>query len=223
MLQNGLSVPHGMCLPTGAYERFVRATGLRERILLELNRKPFHEMRWEEIWDAALRIRNLFLRTPLPDALAAELRNAVADAFADRPVVARSSAPGEDAAGTSFAGLHESYVNISGADEILEHVKLIWASLWSDRALLYRQELNLSVESSAIAVIMQELIAGDKSGVAFSRSPQDTGQAVIEAVYALNQGLVDGVVEPDRWILDRATGEIVSHKEPPRTQCMVRG
>ncbi len=205
LAQLGFLVPRACCVPIQAYNAYVDATGLRERILMELHRKDFQEMRWEEIWDAALRIRNMFLTTPLPPTMAAGLTAAVAGFFGDAAVAVRSSAPGEDSAQASFAGLHESYVNIRGAAAIVQHIALVWASLWSDAALLYRQELGLEVAASAMAVVIQELVAGECSGVAFSRNPSDESQAVIEAVYGLNQGLVDGVVEPDRWFLDRRT------------------
>ena len=201
--REGFRVPAACCLPVAAYNAYVDATGLRERILMELHRKDFQQMRWEEIWDAALRIRNLFLRTPLPAELAAALTAEVETFFGDTPVAVRSSAPEEDSAQASFAGLHESYVNVRGSAAIVQHIILVWASLWSDAALLYRQELKLDVAASAMAVVLQELVVGESSGVAFSRNPSNETQTVIEAVYGLNQGLVDGVVEPDRWLLDR--------------------
>jgi pyruvate,water dikinase len=102
----------------------------------------------------------------------------------------------------------------------LEHVRLVWASLWSDAALLYRQELGLNIERSSMAVLIQEIVNGDRSGVAFGKNPNDGSQAVIEAVYGLNAGLVDGTVEPDRWILDRHTGKILSHRPASREKCV---
>jgi len=99
---------------------------------------------------------------------------------------------------------------------ILKHIRLVWASLWSDAALLYRQEIGLNVEKSTMAVVIQEIVAGDRSGVVFTRNPNDENQGVIESVYGLNQGLVDGTVEPDRWIIDRSRNTIVSHTPPER-------
>jgi len=221
LLENGFTVPETLCLTVDAYNEFVSRTGLRERILLELNRKDFKEMRWEEIWDCATRIRNAFLRTPFPTEVESRLRQQIEIRFQDTPAVVRSSAPEEDDARTSFAGLHESYLNVYGTDAILEHVRKVWASLWSDAALLYRQELGLDVETSSMAVVIQEIIVGDCSGVAFSRSPNDASQAVIEAVYGLNQGLVDGLVEPDRWILDREHRAIVAHTAAHRQSRML--
>jgi rifampicin phosphotransferase len=211
MSRAGIAVPPFVTVTTDAYEAYLDATGLCTRIAFELDRKDFAEMRWEELWDAALRIRSLFLTTPLPEELCAALAQPLAARFVGVPTVVRSSAPGEDSAGASFAGLHESYVNVRGVDAILEHVKLVWASLWSDAALLYRRELGLDPTRSAMAVVVQEIVAGERSGVAFSRHPENDRQALVEAVHGLNQGLVDGVVEPDRWTLDRLDGAVLAH------------
>ena len=184
---------------------------------MELNRKKFKDLRWEELWDCALRIRSLFASADIPEDLAASLRSALAAELPERCVV-RSSAPGEDSRKTSFAGLHASFVNVVGLLSILEHLKLVWASLWSDGALLYRREMRLNVDRSSMAVLVQEMVPGEKSGVAFGQNPQDASQAVIEAVYGLNQGLVDGTVEPDRWLLNRDSGKIISYRAAEKDQ-----
>ena len=216
----GLRVPATLCISTEAYKFFVRQGGLSEKIQLELHRKKFTDMRWEEIWDAALRIRNLFLHHRIPDELIEEISAFLAENFHETPVVVRSSAPEEDMAATSFAGLHESFVNIRGPRAILEHVKLVWSSLWSDRALLYRQELGLDIAGSSMAVVVQELVNGETSGVTFSVNPANSSEGIVEAVYGLNQGLVDGSVEPDRWILDRTAETIKEHIGPKREKAM---
>ena len=215
----GLRLPATLCISTEAYKQFVNGS-IKEKIQLELHRKKFSDMRWEEVWDAALRIRNLFLRQNMEDKLAREISTAVEENFSDNPLVVRSSAPEEDAAATSFAGLHESFVNIRGIDSILEHVKLVWASLWSDRALLYRQELDLDFARSSMAVVMQELVAGEVSGITFSINPANTSEGIVESVHGLNQGLVDGAVEPDRWIFNRKEESIKEHHTPLREKFM---
>lgn len=214
----GLRVPKALCIPTDVYDVFVDQTGLRERIQLELHRKDLADMRWEEIWDCATRIRSLFLKAPLPTALENTLSDALRSAFADRPTAVRSSAPDEDGAGHSFAGLHASYLNVCGAKAIIDRVRKVWASLWSDAALLYRQELGLQVEKSAMAVVVQELISGETSGITFTRAPQSRDNGVVEVVYGLNAGLVDGAVEPDRWILRRKDATVREHRAAERTR-----
>ena len=220
LLRRGILIPKGLCLTTAVYRDYVAISGLATRISLELGRQPLAEMRWEEIWDIALRIRNLFLVTPLPEDLRQPLLTKLTEYFGDSPVAVRSSSPHEDQAGASFAGLHDSYVNIRGVEAILYHIRLVWASLWSDGALLYRHELKLTRQNSAMAVIIQELVAGERSGVAFSVSPSNAEQGVVEAVYGLNQGLVDGTISPDRWFLDRQSGTILSHTAAERGQAI---
>ncbi|NPV46841.1 MAG: hypothetical protein HPY69_07775 [Armatimonadetes bacterium] len=216
LVRAGLLVPPGMVVTAEAYRQHLTGTGLGGRIHLELERKRFKDLRWEEMWDAALRIRNMFLNTPLPPHLRQALADGIGERWAEVPVVVRSSALDEDASGSSFAGLHESYVNVRGVEAILDHVRLVWASLWSDAALLYRQELGLDVGRSAMAVLIQQLVSGERSGVVFSVHPTDGTRAMVEAVHGLNQGLVDGTVEPDRWVLDRASGRLVGHHAPQR-------
>jgi len=216
----GFRISVFICVTTEAYNAFLDAAGLRESILLELHRKDFKQMRWEEVWDCATRIRNLFLRKPLPPVLANTLRDAVAERFADRPVAIRSSAPDEDAARSSFAGLHASYINVRGTKAILENIRMVWASLWSDAALLYRQELDLDVGRSTMAVVVQEFVVGEASGICFSQSPTEPSQALVESVYGLNQGLVDGDVEPDRWVIDRDFNKLLKHVPVRRNRQM---
>ena len=104
-------------------------------------------MRWEEIWDAALRIRTAFLRTPFPPDVAAEIVAAFRR-FGGGSLAVRSSAVDEDSAERSHAGLHESVVGIEGQEQLLNAVRVVWASLWSDAALLYRRELALDATKS---------------------------------------------------------------------------
>jgi phosphoenolpyruvate synthase/pyruvate phosphate dikinase len=87
MTRIGLSVPPALCVTTDAYNHYSTVTGLRERILLELNRKSFQEMRWEEMWDSSLRIRNMFLNTPIPADLTLSLKQAMEGPFQNQSVV----------------------------------------------------------------------------------------------------------------------------------------
>lgn len=217
----GHRTPRSLCLTTEAYGLFVEQGSLRAVIQQELGRKSFDDMRWEEIWDAALRIRNRFLRAPAPAAVVAAVESILEQLGSSAALAVRSSAPGEDSEGASFAGLHDSFVGVSGLEAVVEAVRGVWASLWSDRALLYRRELDIDPETSSMAVLIQEMVDGAVSGIAFGRHPTDPDLAVIESVYGLNQGLVDGTIEPDRWHIERASGRIVKHTPPPERRRLV--
>ncbi|MBN1611858.1 MAG: hypothetical protein JW940_34825 [Polyangiaceae bacterium] len=97
-------------------------------------------------------MRNLFVRTALPPGLREELEKALPEDLIAGSVVVRSAGLSEDSESASFAGLHDSFIDVRGVERILEKVVLVWASLWSDRALLYRQELGLDPRQSRIAV-----------------------------------------------------------------------
>jgi hypothetical protein len=223
LLRSGFAVPDGLCILTDAYRRFVEETALGERLRLELGRKDFRQMRWEELWDSSLRIRGLFSRASMPPDLEEELSERVQARLGAAPSAVRSSAIGEDSREMSFAGLHESVLNVRGVEEVLRQVRKVWASLWSDAALLYRRELGLEVENSRMAVLVQRFVPGSPSGVIFSQSPLDPEVAVLEAVAGLAKGLVDGDVEPERWEIDRRTGRVRSRRSPSEHRRVVAG
>ncbi len=220
LAQAGYRIPDGFCIPIFAYQQFITANRLDEKIKFELGRKSFESMRWEEIWDAALRIRSAFQAAEIPP----EIRDQIITAFKklgdQKTLAARSSAPKEDSAKASFAGLHESYVGVKGEAGLLEAVRLVWASLWSDAALLYQHELGLDPTYSSMAVVVQELAEENISGVAFGADPRNpkADLSIIEAVPGLCRDLVDGVLDPDRWILKRSTGELTEMRSGKREE-----
>jgi pyruvate,water dikinase len=216
--QAGFRTPEGFCITTEAYRAFLGHNHLAPVIQMELGRKPLEEMRWEEIWDAALRIRSAFLAAPLPFALVDAVSAALAKDAQETRWAVRSSAPAEDAAGCSFAGLHESRVDLVGSEAVLDGVRVVWASLWSDAALLYRRELSLDPRRSAMAVLVQQMIRAEPSGVAFARDPlsPDRERAIVEAVPGPCGDLVDGSVDPDRWTLSRPGGSVLEWRPGDR-------
>ena len=188
----GFRVPATFCLTTAAYNDYIDATGLRERILMELNRKDFKEMRWEEIWDASLRIRNLFLTTSMPVPCRRTGRF-----FPPPPGRSRCSGPFFSPRRRFRPGFFCRFTRIfcechgggghPGPSQAGLGLPVV------GRRLALSPGIGLDIEKSSMAVVIQELVSGDVLGVAFSRNPNDETQAVVEAVYGLNQGLVDGV------------------------------
>jgi pyruvate,water dikinase len=210
LVYHGFKVPPGICLTGPVYDDFISRTGIKDRIFFELGRKALVDMRWEEMWDTSLRIRSFFLKARMPDDIRGIVRGAVKE-ISPGAFAVRSSSVFEDSRINSFAGLHESFLNVRGEGAVMEHVKLVWASLWSDSAIAYSRELGLDPRKVSMPVIVQRMVDGECSGVAFGASPVDRSSAVIEVVPGLNKGLVDGDVEPDRWTVKRETGVVSGH------------
>ena len=220
LLNNNFNIPSGFVITTTAFEEFLLYNHLRAKINLELSRKPFEQMRWEELWDTSLRIKNLIIKGKFPPELKKQIEEIIITKQFNSWAV-RSSSIAEDSHSSSFAGLHESYINIIGMQNLLEKIKLVWASLYSDGALMYRNELNFNIENMNMAVVIQEFIRGESSGICFSVNPLNHKQSIVEAVFGLNQALVDGDIDPFRWFISRKTDSIVNRKKSVITQKMV--
>ncbi len=224
LLRTGVPVPRGFCVTVRAYERFIEDSGLADTIRMELGRKPLESSRWEEIWDAALRIRSAFLSRTMASPIAEAIRIAYGHLGRECVLAVRSSAPGEDSRYRSFAGLHESVLGVRSEEGLHNAIRVVWASLWSDAALLYRKELHLDPGTSRMAVLVQEVVSAETSGVAFGRDPrnQAVDREIIEAVPGPCSGLVDGLVDPDRWVLRKSSGDIIEwrggDREPAKSK-----
>jgi len=215
ILNRGFRVPQGFCITTEGYSNFIIENNLFHIIDMEVFKKSFEDMRWEEIWDASLRIRSAFLKAKMPLHIEGLVKKEIESFGRNIKFSVRSSSPAEDSFIYSFAGIHESYTNVKGIDEILKAIKLVWASLWSDRAILYREELSLDSINSSIAVLVQKMDKKPVSGLAFSKDPRNgTQNLIIEAVSGFLSKLVDNEVEPQKWFINRDNGEIINHLKP---------
>ena len=134
-------------------------------------------------------------------------------------VAVRSSAVDEDGVGASFAGQHETYLNIVGADAIIQAVTRCWESARSERALEYRRKQGLSVERLQLAVLVQQLVASDVSAVVFSANPitGSRDEIMINASWGLGESLVGGTVTPDTFVVRKSdlavTGRAIADKQ----------
>ncbi len=126
----------------------------------------------------------------------------------------RSSATVEDSAEASFAGLQDTYLGVSGADSVLDHVRRCWASLYNDESVAYRRRLGLPEAGVAMAVVVQRMVAPRAAGVMFTRSPVtgDRSVVAIEGTWGLGSALVSGDVTPDSWVISKITGEITARR-----------
>jgi pyruvate,water dikinase len=140
------------------------------------------------------------------------------------PVAVRSSAVGEDGAATSFAGVYETSLNVSGLEAVAEAVRQCWASARSPRALAYRREQGLPEDQPGLAVIVQQLIPADSSLVAFSANPVsgERAEIVINAVWGLGEGLVGGQMTPDVYTVRKADLSLVAAQVAPKQRMVVQ-
>jgi phosphohistidine swiveling domain-containing protein len=154
------------------------------------------------------------LRTStMSDAIASAARQAYAE-LGGGPVAVRSSATAEDLPGASFAGQQDTYLNVTGDDALLDAIQRCWASLWNERAVMYRRANGIDDRGVNLAVVVQRMVDARAAGVLFTADPV-TGRrqhASIEAIADLGERLVSGAVDPDQYEVDTATRAIVRRK-----------
>ncbi|MDP8960804.1 MAG: PEP-utilizing enzyme, partial [Actinomycetota bacterium] len=206
MANVGLPVPPGFVVIADAYLEAMERAELRER-LVELQRSTDSDD-LESTEQTAAEAQELIHEAGIPQ----ELRQAVLGAYEElgsRLVAVRSSATSEDTEETSFAGINETFTNVSDSDELLARVVDCWASLYGSRAIAYRARHGVEDEP-AIAVVVQQMIDAQRSGVTFSVDPQgDETKMVIEAAFGLGELVVSGEVEPDTYVLSREGPEVI--------------
>jgi len=216
----GLPVPDGFVVGAPAYAAFCAETGLRERLAALLDDVDVEDTAALEAASAAARA--LFDDTPVPEALQREIRSAyeqLAGEDPQAPVAVRSSATAEDTAETSFAGMNETFLNIRGADAVIDGVRRCWRSLFGSRTIYYRGLNNFTQADMDIAVVVQRQVASTRAGVMFTVNPAtgDRGELVIEGSFGLGEAVVSGSVSPDRYVVEKATLAIrrreVHHKD----------
>jgi pyruvate,water dikinase len=167
---------------------------------------------------AAARFRAVVAAAPLPGAVVAAIEAGYAALAAGGPgdpdVAVRSSATVEDSAEASFAGLQDTYLGISGAAAVVDHVRRCWASMYNDESVAYRRRLALPEAGVAMAVVVQRMVAPRAAGVMFTRSPVtgDRSVVAIEGTWGLGSALVSGDVTPDSWAISKITGEITTRR-----------
>lgn len=205
----GLPVPPGFVVTVPAFRRAVAGADPGGTIETDIAGLPAVGPAAIERATAAIRAR--IIAAPLPGDVAAAVTAAYAALGADVPVAVRSSAVGEDAAEASFAGLQDTYLWVSGAAGVLEHVRRCWASLYNTEAVSYRLRQHMPEHDVAMAVVVQQMVDPRSAGVMFTCSPTtgDRSVVAIEGSWGLGSVLVGGEVTPDSFVVSKVTGEIV--------------
>jgi pyruvate,water dikinase len=224
LIAAGLPVPPGFALSCGAYRLSMRAGGVDEK-LAALHREALgHVDDTARLDELCKRMRTLVLTTGITDDLRGEIIAAYRALGANAVVAVRSSAAGEDGSDASFAGMNRTVTNVAGEGELLDAVVACWASLFSPRVLTYRASRNFTGDPE-MAVVVQRMIAPDRAGVAFTADPStgNRDHIVIEAAFGQGEVVVAGKVQPDTYVVDKATGRVIDLNVGTKPFKIVRG
>ncbi|UXA19801.1 phosphoenolpyruvate synthase [Mycobacterium sp. SMC-4] len=224
MIAAGLPVPPGFVLLRDCYRDSMRAGGVAD----ELN--AAHRTAMEQVAnpDRLIEMCEQMQTLVWKGGIADEVREHVLSAYRalgdDVLVAVRSSATGEDGKDASFAGMNATFTNISGEDDLIEAVQRCWASLFSPRVVTYRASRNF-VSDPAMAVVVQQMIASERSGVAFTADPSTGAEdrVVVEAAFGQGEVVVSGSVEPDTYIVSKEHRKILSTRLGYKSFKIVRG
>ncbi|MEV8503529.1 rifamycin-inactivating phosphotransferase [Actinoplanes sp. NPDC051475] len=219
---DGIRVPAGFCVTTDAFRQVMAETPAIGDELDQLSRLNLDDR--EAIRTLSAAIRRAIEATAVPDDLAAEITRALARLGEQGAYAVRSSATAEDLPTASFAGQQDSYLNVVGPEAILRHVSRCWASLFTERAVTYRGRNGIDHRTVHMAVVVQQMVLPQVSGVLFTADPVTCHRKVVsvEAVPGLGEALVSGLVNPDVYKV--RDGEVVARTiaaEPPLTDAQV--
>lgn len=244
MYNNKFPIPPGFMVTAQAYSYFIEKSGLLEKIKEKLSGLDMEDT--ETLEKASKEVKNMISSAEMP----ADMENEICEAYEildsnkaslagatktaleilsrskEPPFVAvRSSATTEDLADASFAGQQETFVNVKGKTELIKRVKDCFASLFTARAIYYRQKKGFGQEKAQLAVVVQKMVDSDKSGVIFSMNPVTMENTImIEAVWGLGEGIVSGMIKPDNYIIDGNVAEfkIIDTKLAEKKVAIVR-
>ncbi|MBC1800407.1 phosphoenolpyruvate synthase [Listeria booriae] len=202
---SGVQVPTGFCLTTEAYQRAVSENEALQALLHQLSAQKITNQ--DQISKIGQSIRVLIEEIEIPREIEAEITNHLAKIGSEQAYAIRSSATAEDLPTASFAGQHDTYLNIIGKTEILKHIKKCWASLFTDRAIIYRIQNNFAHTDVQLSVVIQQMVFPSASGILFTADPITGNRKTlsIDASFGLGEALVSGLVSADVYKVQENT------------------
>ncbi|MET0908528.1 MAG: rifamycin-inactivating phosphotransferase [Ilumatobacteraceae bacterium] len=215
---DSVDVPPGFCVTTDAFRRFVEgAPAWRDQLDRLSDLDPDDR---EAIRSVSGELRRTVDALDVPDDVAAAIADAVAVLGGRTACAVRSSATSEDSITASFAGQHDTYLNVVGPTSVVEHVRRCWASLFTERAVTYRLRNGVDHRTVDMAVVVQRMVDPDASGVLFTADPATSNRtiATVEASPGLGEALVAGLVNPDSYrVRDGRVVDAVTQGQPVLT------
>ncbi|MBC2175267.1 phosphoenolpyruvate synthase [Listeria booriae] len=202
---SGVQVPTGFCLTTEAYQKAVSENEALQAMLHQLSAQKTTNQ--DQISKIGQSIRTLIEEIEIPREIEAEITDHLAKIGSEQAYAIRSSATAEDLPTASFAGQHDTYLNIIGKTEILKHIKKCWASLFTDRAIIYRIQNNFEHTDVQLSVVIQQMVFPSASGILFTADPITGNRKTlsIDASFGLGEALVSGLVSADVYKVQENT------------------
>ncbi|MFA6050783.1 MAG: PEP/pyruvate-binding domain-containing protein [Candidatus Paceibacterota bacterium] len=202
-----IPVPPGFVILSSSFEHFLAENDLTQEIEAILEKCNHKEM--ESVERASEEIQELILNAETPEDMQKEIQ-ASFDELGSKFVAVRSSATAEDGAEHAWAGQLDSFLNTT-SEKLEENVKRCFASLFTPRAIFYRFEKGLRASHISVAVVVQKMVASEKSGIAFSVHPvtEDHNQAIIEGSWGLGEAIVSGQITPDSYVAEKDSRNII--------------
>ncbi len=197
MRLEGIMVPDGFCVTANAYREAVSGDVRLNELLVRLS--SLNTVDRESIVDLSVQICGLIEQVQMPEAIEEQVMQALSAFNEDDSFAVRSSATMEDLPGASFAGQHDTYLNVRNKADVLPHIVNCWASLFSERAITYRLQNGFDHLKVSMAVIVQQMVVPEASGIVFTADPttSDRHTISIEAGFGLGEAFVSGQVSPD--------------------------
>lgn len=221
LIEAGLPVPDGFHVTTDAYNQYVNDNKISDSVTSLVSGADPDDTAGLELISQT--IGELFSQGAVSHKIEEQIIAAYAQ-MGGTPVAVRSSGTAEDLPGASFAGQHESYLNIQGTEAVLSAVKRCWASLWTGRAISYRLLNKIDQNTVSLAVVVQKLVFSDSSGVMFTVNPINgkRSEILINAAWGLGEAVVSSLVTPDTAIFDKKNSRIVCHEIADKRVMTVR-
>ncbi|MBR1888723.1 MAG: phosphoenolpyruvate synthase, partial [Candidatus Methanomethylophilus sp.] len=224
LTSSGFPVPNAFVLTTVSYDYFIASSGIMDKILALL--KGIDRSSDDSLDAAAKEIRALFDKCPIPKDLQKEIKDSYKLLLGGKKgfVAVRSSATAEDLPDASFAGQQETYLNVKDEKDLIDKIKKCWSSLFTARAIYYREAQGYSHEDVKLAVVVQKMVNSEYSGIMFTVDPHNGAKNIIvEGGYGLGEAMVGGEVTPDHYVIDKAKMAISSKKTFKQTWKYIRG
>ncbi|NYB73619.1 phosphoenolpyruvate synthase [Sedimentibacter hydroxybenzoicus DSM 7310] len=207
---DGIRVPEGFCVTTEAYRKIIEQTQEFDALLEQLSLLKAEDR--ERVSEISGKIRSAIERASIPKEIEEEVARYLIKAGDKNTYAVRSSATAEDLPTASFAGQQDTYLNIIGKESILKHISRCWASLFTDRAVVYRMQNGFDHNKVHLSVVIQKMVFPESSGIMFTADPVTSNRKVvsIDASFGLGEALVSGLVDADIYKVQE--GEIVGKK-----------